>query len=62
MCLDGNDSKIAIDNKTAKLKCLLHYFSGILREKEDKGKSIKRSVEFIAVQRIQKCLKMRLFT
>jgi hypothetical protein len=54
MTIGENDSAITIENKIAKLKCVLHYFSNILREKEDK---IKNSVEFIAFQRFRVNLK-----
>lgn len=50
MTLGDNDSAIAVSNKLAKLKCLLHYFSCVLREKETQ---IKNSVEFAAFQRFR---------
>jgi len=34
MTIGSNDTVINVDNKKNKLKCLLHYFSAILREKE----------------------------
>lgn len=33
MIIGENDSALATENKLQKLKCLLHYFSNILREK-----------------------------
>jgi hypothetical protein len=35
MTIGDNDTVITIDNKKNKLKCLLHYFSAVLREKEE---------------------------
>jgi hypothetical protein len=54
MTVGENDTALAIENKLAKLKCLLHYFSSVMREKETQ---IKNSVEFIAFQRFRYSLK-----
>lgn len=54
MTIGENDSALAVENKLAKLKCVLHYFSSILRTRE---KEIKNCVEFIAFQRFRVSLK-----
>lgn len=35
MMVGESDLQHSLDNKLNKLKCLLHYFSGILRDKEN---------------------------
>jgi len=54
MTIGSNDSALVIENKKSKLRCLLHYFSSILRVKEQ---TIKSSVEFIGFQRFRVELK-----
>ena len=54
MTIGTNDSALVIENKKSKLRCLLHYFSAVLREKEE---NIKSSVEFIGFQRFRVELK-----
>lgn len=54
MTIGENDSALAVENKLAKLKCVLHYFSSILRTRE---KEIKNCVQFIAFQRFRVSLK-----
>lgn len=55
MTVGENDSVTVINNKQSKLRCILHYFSSILREKEEK---IKNCVEFISFQRFRISLKL----
>ena len=55
MTLGENDSAIVVENNKNKLKCILHYFSSVLREKE---KTIVESTEFVAFQRFRMSLKL----